>query len=484
MNGNKKYRINFAITRLLSAVTSVLFFLAIAVLYRCADIAEDKFRLELDLTENHFFELSSQSAEFIRTVSKNVNIVVMMDEHTLETGGGYFTQAKYILDQYSYYNDNISVEYVDLVKNPVYASQYPQYTLDYYDILVLCGDKSFHTTLTDLFNIRSDAASGKRYIVSSKADQVITSAILRLTSDYVPKISLLTGHNERYTDEMVELLQDNGYEVEWKNLLTEEIDSEADLIISIAPTKDYEPDVLEKLVRFMSNGKEYGKHFLFAPDTEASLPNLETYLSQWGIDVENSFIIETNPRYILDNISYMCLVDITDMGHTDKLSTQQQILSPLGRKLDCSFEKRSGYITEVLLEYSEDSQAVPLDATEMEASSLKEKGTHPALIRSSFLQYDGNDEKKSSVIIFAAPGYFEGSILQSSSVANAEYFVALLNEEMGKEETLIAAPKELNSKELGINQFQLYGMGIIFAVIVPLAVILFGIFVWIYRRHR
>lgn len=481
---NKKYRKSYILVNFFSVLTTVLFLVLIVVIYLCADVAEDKFGLEADLTGNHFFELSDQSIEFIRNVSENINIAVMMDEYTLEAGGGYFTQAKCILDQYPYYNDKISVEYVDLVKNPAYAYQYPEYTLDYYDILIICGDKVHRTTLTDLFNVEYDSNTGKRYVASSKADQVITSAILRLTSEDAPIISLLTGHGEQYTDEMIDLLKINGYDIIRQNLLTEEINPAVDMIISIAPDRDYEIEMLDKLFDFMRNGKEYGKYFLFAPDTEMLLPNLEAYLLQWGVEVGDSFIIETNPKYILNNTSYMCLVNYTDMKYREKISSQRQVLSPFGRKLNCSFGQRNGYITEVLLEYSEGAMAVPLDTTRSGELPVSNEALYPALIKSSFIQYDGSGEEKSSVLVFAAPGYFEGSILQNDSVANSEFFVALLNEELEKGEGLIVSPKELGGEKLGINQLQLYGMGTLFVIILPFAVMFLGIFVWMSRRNR
>lgn len=471
--------------RFLAAIVTAVVLLSVIVLNICVQMAERKFPLIWDLTSRKVFELSEESIEFIRTVDEPVNISVMMDERTLESGGGYFAQAKQVLDQFPRYNGLITVEYVDIVKNPSIASAWPDLTLDYYDILVSCKGETWQTSLTELFNLGQNPSTGENYIISSKADQVLTSAIMRLTAEDTPQVLLLTGHGEQYTEEMISLLETNGYETVICNPLTEELSNEADYIMSLAPDRDYEEELLYELDDFLENGGDYNRSFLYAPADGAILPNLETWFSQWGIGIQTGIVVETDPNYVMNNLAYMCLTDYVGDEFLQGRTGEVQVMSPMGRPLEQLYEERSGYRTQVLLEYSENSCVMPYDADEDWTPAGEVKAAHPALLRSSFIQYDENGEKMSSVFVYAAPGYFEGSILESSSVANAEYFISMLNELSERENAYISVqPKQMGGTELGITQMEVYAGGILFVILLPVVVMAVGMVVWMYRRNR
>lgn len=466
------------------AITAV-FLAVIIVVNIIAGMLSDKFPMTVDLTRNSLFEMSQQSIDFVKSVKQPVAITVLMNEKQLETGGGYFTQIKTVIDLYAKHNRSITVDYVDLVVNPAFAAGYPELDLSYNDVLVSSGNKSEIISMNDMFNTQYDQYSGKTYITSSKAEQELTSAIMRVTSDSMVRISVLSGHGEINSEFFIELLDKNGYDVVQQNLLTEEIDPLADFAVMLGTARDPDVEVLKKLTSFLENDGRYGKSLLYAPTpTAVSTPNLDAFLAQWGIRVDSGLVVETDSKRIVNNTPYLCVVDYTSKDYTDTLTTDTMVLSPIGRELSTLFEYRSGYTADILLSYSPSSCIMPVDATQNWVPSKELLGARPALIRSSFTKYDNTIPQSSRVFVVSSLAALEAVSLQSRSVANAEYYISMFNTVTERTDVISVAPKDIAGTELGINQFQFLAIGALVVILLPLTVLIAGIVVWLRRRNR
>ena len=120
-----------------STLISVIFLAAVIIVNVLASVLVDKFPMNIDLTQNHAFELSEASANFVKEIEKPITITVLANEKQLESGGDiYSSQVKNVIDQYAKYNKNITIKYVDIVSDPTFAASYTDMTLNYNDIVV------------------------------------------------------------------------------------------------------------------------------------------------------------------------------------------------------------------------------------------------------------------------------------------------------------------------------------------------------------
>ena len=92
--------------------------------------------LTWDLTHDKAYELSEQTLSILASLDEKVSIDVMCDGIDLENGGGYFAQAKWLLDQYAVRSRAVTVTYRDPAANPGFIAQYADMKLAQYDILV------------------------------------------------------------------------------------------------------------------------------------------------------------------------------------------------------------------------------------------------------------------------------------------------------------------------------------------------------------
>ena len=95
--------------------------------------------------------------------------------------------------------------------------------------------------------------SNYSYTYKSKAEQVLTSGILlRYGRFRSPRVSVLTGHSETGCADIVNYLEENNYVITEQNMVTEDIDPEAEIAFLFAPMTDYTVQELEKLDRFLT----------------------------------------------------------------------------------------------------------------------------------------------------------------------------------------------------------------------------------------
>jgi hypothetical protein len=311
---------------------------------------------------------------------------------------------------------------------------------------------------------------------------------------------VLGGHNEGDLSVFTALLETNNYEVVSQNLLTEEqVDPEAAIALLAMPQRDLTEDELRKLDVFLSNGNNLGKtlFYMASADTadSAGYPNLSAWLGEWGIAVNDGVVFETDPSYMLSPTSpFVSLVDYAESEYSAAVQAKQlypaaldarplEILFPAGAEGGFAKGSRSA---EVLLQFSASSGVLvgeELPAWPPPAEMLS--GPIPTLIKTSETRYDGFNPLTSHVL---ASGSFYSmineQILGGVSFANAEYFLGLLNTLAGREDTIAIQDKTISMETMEMTANQQYGIIISVLIVLPLALLVFGIVVWLRRRHR
>ncbi len=464
-----------------ATVLTAAFLAAVVLINVIATVLVERFPLKVDLTEGGIFQLTDDSINFLRELDKDVEITVLADEKTWTSSGTYFVQAVEVINQYAQYSSHVTVSYVDIVKNPTFVSRYPALNLVSNQILVTSGDRSRVVNYTDLFNVEN------YYVTSSKAEQVMTAALMYATSDDLTKVSLLTGFEEQDSSGIVSLLEKNNYLVTSQNLVTEDIDPEADMAILVAPARDLDADILKKLDTFLNNGGKYGKHLLYFADTaQGELPNLDAFLREWGIGVESGVVFQTDATKIFNYSPYFSLVDYADEVFAEKFTSRNIYpIMPYARPLTQLFTERNGFSTQVILQFGEKAGVLPADAgQDYQVTEDDIRGPIPAAIISSKIEYEGLDRKVSNVVVVGSTLSIDNSLLESTAVNNGEYYINMVNQLTERGDTISIAPKSFGGEALNINQQQTNTLMIVFVVLVPVATLAAGLVVWLRRRHK
>jgi len=479
-----------------ATVLTALFIVAVIIVNVIATYLVDNYPLDIDLTSNKIFQLSDTTKDFLEELDKDVKIYICATEeefHNDSTSyGQYLNQAATVIDNYAKLSDKIDVEYVDLTRNPTFTARYPSLTISSGNVLVesVYGVKQIN--ISDLFEIDYSYIyyGYDPRITSSVAEQTMTSAIMNVTSDEKSVITVLTGHGETDISAFTALLESNNYEIRTKNIRSEEIDEDTEVLIIAAPTTDYTDEEVKKVEMFLDNEGNYGRHLVYFASTEqpAELPYLKAYLKEVGIDIGSGTVYETNPAKRASSNNYLITIPSYsgELFTGDFASKRTPFVMPYAVPMNLAFESQGFYEAEEFLSYGDTARIYPADAAEDYTADpdTDEAGPFAAGIVSSKFRYaEGNIPVYSRVVAVASVDVIGSTAISATSYVNSEYMVDLFGTLVGRDTSVKISSKTLDNAALTINAAQSWTIIVGFALI-PIAVIVAGIVVWIRRRNK
>lgn len=481
---NRRFRMGSFAT-----VLTVIFIAALIILNMIVSAVSNRYPVQIDLTTDKIYGLSDETIEYLKGLKKEVDIYVLATEDGFSSASDYFLQAKETIKKFPQYTSNVDLSFVDMAKDPSFESKYASYNIGTRDIIVECGSKIQIVKTSDLFTLQYDSSTGYSYIQGSRTDEAITSAIMNVTSDYTPKVTLLTAHSSFDATSFVSLLEQNSFEVITQDLLLEDIDPEAEVAILFAPSQDLDEDQLKKLDAFLDNDGQKGRSLLyFASASQPAMPAMEAFLSEWGIVMEDATVYETDYSRIYN---YSPLYSIVDFVNEEILEDPSgYMLMPTARVMDTSFTERDGKTVEVLQKFGPEALAIPNDAGEDYNIEDAEAYAWPALVLSTLEKSAGKVNEsgvavlKSQVIVSASAASCESGLLSSNTFVNGKYYLNLINSVVGRDVSYSVTDKVLDTNTLVMTNTQILGIAAVFVIVIPAALLVWGIVVFMRRRHK
>ncbi len=481
---NRRFRMGSFAT-----VLTVIFIAALIILNMIVSAVSNRYPVQIDLTTDKIYGLSDETIDYLKGLEKEVDIYVLATEDGFSSASDYFLQAKETIKKFPQYTSNVDLSFVDMAKDPSFESKYASYNIGTRDIIVECGSKIQIVKTSDLFTLQYDSSTGYSYIQGSRTDEAITSAIMNVTSDYTPKVTLLTAHSSFDATSFVSLLEQNSFEVITQDLLLEDIDPEAEVAILFAPSQDLDEDQLKKLDAFLDNDGQKGRSLLyFASASQPVMPAMEAFLSEWGIVMEDATVYETDYSRIYN---YSPLYSIVDFVNEEILEDPSgYMLMPTARVMDTSFTERDGKTVEVLQKFGPEALAIPNDAGEDYNIEDAEAYAWPALVLSTQEKSAGKVNEsgvavlKSQVIVSASAASCESGLLSSNTFVNGKYYLNLINSVVGRDVSYSVTDKVLDTNTLVMTNTQILGIAAVFVIVIPAALLVWGIVVFMRRRHK
>lgn len=517
----KKLRSQFALKKGgYSVVIIALVLAALILLNWLVSVLGDRFHLEFDMSPEKINSMSKENIEFIEGVKDEVNVTVCADEETypsymasyagnyygISGADSYFEQTVSIINKYKSYNKKIKISFVDPQSSEftAVAQKYPNSGISYGDIIVSSnkGENERYKKLgfTDIYNLQTDdtyAAYGysTSTISGNNIETALTGAIAYCTSSKTSKVVIYTGHSaDDYSSSYVKLLKDNNIEVD---VLTDKvitsIDNEYDAVVIMAPTGDFLDSELNAISAFLDNGGNLSKGLLyFADSTCPSLPNLESLLSQWGIEVKSGLLFETNPNNtigddpmtmgmypagdenedfdnsILKDISF-CLtgynVPLTLGTPADNLIKANAVMNTLGSTVIAPVGSKADYS----------------DYTD------SDKKQYQSLIEAKKENYNSDNEKiESYVYAFGSIEYIQSEWAENSRVSNKNLVLACTERAAHADDSGISFISKTITDESyseSVTESGIRTIRIIFVGLVPIIMIAIGILVFVRRKN-
>lgn len=472
----------------LATIMTVGLIVLVVLVNIIASMVADRLPVNIDLTDNQMYELSQDSIDYLEQLEEPVTIEVFASEEDFTNMGtmygfGEFTkQAVELFKKYSLYGD-VTVNYLDPYTNPDILSKYPKESLGLGSVVVSCGDRYRALALFDLFNVDSQTGA----VVSSKVENAVTNAIMLVTNANPTTVTVLTGVNTADVSGLTSLLKSNGYLVEETDILTGQIDPTSSLVILAAPMVDIPAESLKKIDEYLDNDGKFGKNlYYFADPTQPELPNIEEFLSEWGIGVGTGTVMETDENRIFFDRSFV-MQNYGDTSFAEGLgTTDNAILAVQYRPIEQLFTENSNRTTQALMYSFDTTVLMPANAdSDWEPSGDTEMQSYNSLVLGQRTILENNEQKTSSVAVFGSTLIADPSILSMTALNNAEYLVNMSNILCDKEDSgVIITEKTSGNQTLGISDSQKSVINLVFQYLLPVAIIVVGVVVWARRRNR
>ena len=480
----------------LAVVFTVVFIAVIIVINVLVSALTTRFpSMNFDLTKEGLNTLSDEATDVAKEIVNETTIYIIGSEDAIRGDEVYsnyslkYSQVANLADRLHELNDKIKVEYIDPDLNPQFISDYAGDSLTTGKVMVKTDKRHKTLAVTDLFSIQQDSSTGQ-YNYYSKVDGALANALYLVNLDTVPVVAFATGHNEMLTvsdnlSTFTGMLNDNNFEVKEFNMLTDEIPEDASIVVLGMPTTDYTSDELSKLEAYLGDEKMASSRTLYvmtAPNAGwSSMPNLSSFLAEWGMEPQSQEVLESNTNNTLYNMPYAIFANVTDSVLSKTYDNVVKVQAAPVKRL---FTANNDISTYSVIETS-DTAYLSNDEKVLETP---ETDTYTIL---AFAQrYMDNQGKICANVVVdgcAADFYDGSSLLGNSTFGNKDVTLDLIKNLTGTTDTrvgLTVNQTQTNTMDISASSAVTWSIGMmLFTIVVPVAVLVIGLVIFLRRRH-
>ena len=443
----------------------------------------------VDLTESKLYELSDAGRELIDTVESDITIHFCAPFDKLESN--YMTNMVLnLVKEISAEYDNISYDYIDINKNPSKLDKYKSTEDTVFTtstVIVENSNGAFRAlNMVNMFYYNDESYSDPW---AFNGELRLITAMLQCVQLETPIAYFTNTHGETISQGLAQLLADAGFTVLPIDLSKEEIDESARIIVISGPKYDFEgiseytngkKSEIEKIDDFLDS---FGSLMVFMEPDAQELPELETFLSEWGIEFDDAKLKDTTNSEGGDTFTIVgnySLEDTLGAKLVDELissGTPPKTIVKDARPVNILWDSNQSHGRQV-------SAAVYSASTaERHADDgTVESGRYPLVVVSQEARYIDNTPHPAYVFAVGSTEFASDQALKPS-YANS-YILYTMMREMGKMQVPIELElKVFESNDISITTGASHAWTWATVAIIPGVIAALGIVVYIRRKH-
>lgn len=478
----------------MATLLTVVFIAIVVVLNVVVSALTERFpSMDIDLTAQGLNTLSDQAMEIAKGVDQETTIYLIGSEDAYEKNQIYtnygleYSQVANLAKRLAEANSKIKVEFVDPDTNPTFISEYADENLSTGKVMVKTESRHRVLTVSDLFSMEQDQTTGA-YNSYSMVDSALAGALEMVNLEDVPVFTIATGHNEMLTSDnmgsFLGLMEDQNFEVQEIDLLTEEIPEGTQVLMLPTPTTDYTAEEVDKLRAFLDDTSHKDPVTLLVTcyPTQGSMPNFSAFLEEWGVKVEPGVVYESDTnRMVLANASGV-IVDASEEYLAD--NTYNRLVTYDSAPLTMVFDGNSSVATYELWTTADSAYVVTENTTQEEVENPQTDKQIVASLSSKYVQVDGSSVAR-SVAVFGSSNVFTDTFM-SSTFGDGDYITDLmlyLTNNDGSSVTVSTERVQTNTADVTATRSTIDMLGILFAAVIPVAILAVGLVIFLKRRH-
>ncbi len=458
-----------------------LMIIAIAIV---VNIIVTDLSIKVDATTEKLYSLSPNTEKVTKALTVPINIYVL-EETGKETPG-----LKEILSKYDRLNSKLTVTYKDPILYPTFASAYKKTSSSIVptgSVIVENGDTSKYKVLTQTDLYGTTTTNNEDVSLSSiTIENALTNALGYVCTDIDGTVYYTSGHNE--LDLPIGFKDAVGYanlSLSELNLLTAQMPApENSIVLVFSPHTDFTKEELKKLTDFLDQG---GKAMLFMDINMPELPNFNELLSYYSIAHDQGLLIETDANYSQSSYPTYLLPGMSKHDITNSLrESKTPVVIPLGSGIKHLNTLRNGVTLTPLLSSSDNSY---LKKNINPSTYAYEEGDIPGpVILACAIEekntLDATHPINTKLFVMSNSFFLDENMVSLDTTGNKELITNALGWLFSVDNSYAIQAKDLetfNLRPISSSSFIIFGGLTI--VVIPGIILIFGITIWIKRRH-
>ncbi len=467
-----------------------------------------------DWTSSGIYTLSDKTEKVLSVLDSEVTLYVLWSQ-----GDPRFVDAKELLDNYSGLSSKIKLDVID----PDISPERVQIIIDRYGakihsdmmgnvgiesgVFVVSGDNVKFVSSQEFEDwgdgeFPGEASDGAK-MSEFKAEQALTSAIMRVISDEQTTICFTRGHGEwalegaggRVLSQVADSLKRDSYRVEeFATAGSSRVPESCGVVVVAGPERAFMEEEAVVLEKYLDRG---GRLLLLLDpivEGDSFRPNgLEGLTSGRGIKLANDFMLEVDPRKLVSDTPVTFLVSkftnhgsvatLSDLGSEPSSGAYPVVLSGARSMVH---DKESDIVADVLATSSE------LSWGEMDLASLGSGQTVPnkdqydtagpaALAMAASGAVEGNGDG-GRLIVVGDSDFLSEELFVNSSLFNRDFWSGLVGWLTARTDLISIAPKNPEHVQLNLTDDDI---STIWQIVIGevLLIIIAGVVIWIRRRR-
>lgn len=408
-----------------------------------------------DLTSEKLYTLSDQTRKIVGALKTDVDVYCFD-----KSSAPHLRTIRDQIAEYENLSHHIRFHAVDPQEHPEMARQYGVTEMG--QVIVVSGP---HTQRLE-----------------ETGEQDITSAILKVTSTEVKTVCFVEGHGEKsisdgggegYSEVSDELKKEN-YQVKSVNLVTSNgVPSDCTVLVEAGPKQGLFPQEAEMIEKFLDGG---GKAILLLdPGVDTKL---DPVLQAWNVNAPDNYVIDASGigRLFGAGPAYPLVHDYGTSPITRNFENTMTFF-PLARTVSIANQSDAGTESVELLKTSADSFTVPKLAAKVSFDPSTDQHGPLSLGISAEKKSGGKDAR---LVVIGNSGFATNQ--WAGQQRNGDLFFNAVNW-LSEEESLISIrPKSQTNRRVTLTAAQMKMLSWFNLVLLPLIVILGGIYIWVKRR--
>lgn len=458
-------------------ITAVVIACVIIVNFIVGAIADLK-PMKIDLTKDKIYEFSNQTKDVMKNLDREINAYAIIPASDASETKAYMEQY---LEKYASLNKKFNVKYVDPYVDTAFMDKYATESmqLDVGTIIIESGKNREIITSDQFFT--GDYFDDTTYIDIEKR---ITNAIMLVTeqiseSNIYFDVMHTSEDYRQYSMMMGAFLKGEGYRCEIVDMSTEGIPENADIIICVSPRYDYTENEIKLLDEFLSNG---GKFIVLGSEGLSPLKNLDALLIEWGIKLNYDYVVETDVNSSIANSTGLPVpIAKYDGQHTitKKLAYSDMHLIMPNTMSVSVVKSTNGSDPMQLLTTSEKAYSKKnLNTLE------KEAGDTEGPLGLAAISVKIEKEASGVMVVGSVDGFLSQIYEGDGSYLNIDFLLNSLSYLGGAEKSMDIRAKQITPESMVVTQQQYAVINVILVWIIPIAIILLGLVIWLRRRFK